>query len=178
MEPAYPCWCQPWPLTFSCKECLLGPQFKLDLSHLSTIFPLIISLKLCRPLKPETSIQPKWKVLAKFEKLSGGESGRTLHSGASFAMSMNYPVVSPVQNTTPMQQDPIFDTESTHDEISIALEDVPTGDMCTMDAMPQHPTNIQVSHIPGSQTLLPAPTQDPSCHFGTSSRGRQRTITR
>ncbi len=55
---------------------------------------------------------------------------------------MNFPVVSPAQNATLMQQDPIFDTSSVHDDIFIALEDVPTGDMHTMDAKSQLTTNI------------------------------------
>ncbi len=72
-----------------------------------------------------------------------------------------------------MQQDPIFDTASVQDDKSIALEDVPTGDMCTMDATPKPPTTIQTSQTPGSQASLPASTQDPSHYFGTSSKGRQ-----
>ncbi len=127
---------------------------------------------------PETSIQPTWKVLSGFEKPLGGDTGRTPHGGALYGTSMDPPVVSPAQNATFMQQDPTFDSVADHDDVSIALEDVPTGDMRTTDAMPQPPPTIQAPQTPGSQTPLPAPTHNPSHHFGTSSRGRQRTMSR
>ncbi len=55
---------------------------------------------------------------------------------------MDSPVVFPAQNPPIIQQDPIFDTVFEHDDVCIALEDVPTGDMCIMDAMPQPPIHI------------------------------------
>ncbi len=53
---------------------------------------------------------------------------------------------------------------------------MPAGDLCTNDSMPQPCTASQASQVPSSQTPLSTLSQDPLCHFGTSSRGRKRTM--
>lgn len=60
----------------------------------------------------------------------------------------------------------------TNDDVSIAVEDVPTDDICTM-AMSQPPSDIQASQTPVSQTSSPIFAQDLSHQFSTNSRGRQ-----
>ncbi len=77
----------------------------------------------------ETFIQPAWQVLDSFENLLGRESWWTLPGSATNAIIMVPSVVSPEQNTTPMQQDPNYDTMHAHDDVSIDFEDVPAGDI-------------------------------------------------
>jgi len=132
----------------------------------------------------DTSVDPTWKVLAGLESSSGGKSGRILQTPLSTgaAKQNSDDVISDGQlnqdppNPTSVMETPNFEATSVPDDDHVSLATI--GD--PSDVLDhEHQVPAQRRHQPLSVQILHDQTEGGAeRNFGTSSRGRQRTMSR
>jgi len=132
----------------------------------------------------DTSVDPTWKVLAGLESSSGGKSGRILQTPLSTgaAKQNSDDVISDGQlnqdppNPTSVMETPNFEATSVPDDDHVSLATI--GD--PSDVLDhEHQVPVQRRHQPLSVQILHDQTEGGAeRNFGTSSRGRQRTMSR